>query len=238
MIKLTTPYLVSCLALLLPASATAQTDAFYAFECSTSFDTAQRAEELLGDTGINRVPSEGSLLAMEPVRVQDGVEADAIYAQLQLRLHQVVAELWPRRAEGLAVRTPEEAVILASLIASYGGVTSDWPYVSQVLHGRLSEGLKLQVDASVIYGIFGPDTSRHEALRASQLRDDNPYNLYLRDGLPPTPICNVSVAAIAAALSPAETDFRFIAATSFGVLRFAETLEEHNENILLLRQDQ
>jgi UPF0755 protein len=107
------------------------------------------------------------------------------------------------RAEGLPVETPEEALILASIIEKETGVAEERGKVASVFINRLEQGMRLQTDPTVIYGITNGQGVLGRGLRQSELRRETPYNTYVIDGLPPTPIANPGFASIEAALKSA-----------------------------------
>ena len=108
--------------------------------------------------------------------------------------------------------------------------------VASVFVNRLNEGMRLQTDPTVIYGITEGKGVLGRGLRQSELRGATPYNTYVINGLPPTPIANPGAAAIRAAVAPEDTDFLFFVADGTGGHAFAETLAEHNANVAKWRQ--
>jgi UPF0755 protein len=108
--------------------------------------------------------------------------------------------------------------------------------VASVFVNRLNQGMRLQTDPTVIYGVTNGRGVLGRGIRQSELRDDNPWNTYVIDGLPPTPIANPGRAAIEAAVDPDTTPYIFFVADGTGGHAFAETLEEHNENVARWRQ--
>jgi UPF0755 protein len=121
-----------------------------------------------------------------------------------------------------------DALIIGSLIEWEAGTEDDRPIISSVIHNRLGLGMKLQIDATVIYALgFNPGR-----VLAGHLKTESPYNTYLIDGLPPTPIGTVSAASLEAAVNPAETDYLFyVLGSKDGSHVFAVTYEQHQENV-------
>ena len=144
---------------------------------------------------------------------------------------QILAELWQARAEGLPFDTPEEAMVLASIVEKETGVPEERRQVASVFVNRLERGIRLQTDPTVIYGVTNGQGALGRGLRQSELRRETPYNTYVIDGLPPTPIANPGRASIEAALNPDATDYLYFVADGTGGHAFAETLAEHNENV-------
>jgi UPF0755 protein len=135
----------------------------------------------------------------------------------------------------LPISTKEEAVILASIVEKETGVANERPRVASVFVNRLRKGMKLQSDPTIIYGLTkGVPLGR--GIRQSELDKATPYNTYVINGLPPTPIANPGREAIAAVLNPAETDDLFFVADGTGGHVFASTLAEHDRNVQNWRQ--
>ena len=135
-----------------------------------------------------------------------------------------------------AVETPEEALILASIIEKETGVPEERRLVASVFTNRLNTGMRLQTDPTVIYGITEGQGPLGRGLRASELRRETPWNTYVIAGLPPTPIANPSEASILAALDPESSDYVFFVADGTGGHAFAQTLAEHNRNVARWRE--
>ena len=179
---------------------------------------------------VSEVPAEGSL-APDSYEVDRGQDRAALLALMAERQVAVLAEEWANRAADLPVKTPEEALILASLIEKETGVTEERARVASVFANRLNQGIKLQTDPTVIYGLTKGKGVLGRGLRASELRSNTKYNTYVIAGLPPGPIANPGRASLRAALNPESTDFLFFVADGTGGHAFAETLAEHNENV-------
>lgn len=143
------------------------------------------------------------------------------YQIMQQRLEQE----WEQRTDGLPLRTPYEALILASLIERETAVPEERARIAGVFVRRLKKGMRLQTDPTVIYGLGDAYTGR---LRWRDLRTDTPYNTYTRHGLPPTPIAMPSGASIKAALNPADGNELYFVSRNDGSHHFSATLEEHN----------
>jgi UPF0755 protein len=141
-----------------------------------------------------------------------------------------IAELWPKRAADIAVSTPREAVILASIVEKETGVPRERRMVAGLYSNRLREGMMLQADPTIIYPITkGKPLGRR--IRQSEIRAVNGYNTYTRVGLPEGPIANPGRASIEAVLNPAQTEALYMVADGSGGHAFAATLAEHNANV-------
>ncbi len=193
----------------------------------------KQADFLSGD--IADIPAEGSL-APDSYEVTRGMDRTALLTRMQERQQKILNELWPDRAEGLPLDTPQEALILASIVEKETAVPQERPKVASVFINRLEQGIRLQTDPTVIYGITDGRETLGRGLRQSELRRETPYNTYVIDGLPPTPIANPGRASIAAVLNPADTDYLYFVADGTGGHAFSETLAEHNENVARWRR--
>lgn len=143
-------------------------------------------------------------------------------------LQQTLEREWAGRSEGLPIKTPYEALILASIIEKETGIAEERARIAGVFVRRLLNGMRLQTDPSVIYGL-GADYDGD--IRFSDLRRDTTYNTYTRDGLPPTPIALAGAEAIHAALHPAAGNELYFVAKGGGAHHFSATLEEHNKAV-------
>jgi len=140
-----------------------------------------------------------------------------------------LAQAWEQRAENLAINTSDEALVLASLIEKETARDDERQLVSAVLHNRLRQGMRLQIDPTVIYGL---GDSFNGNLTRTHLAADNPYNTYTRNGLPPTPIAMPGEAALRAAVHPADSSALYFVARRDGSHEFSETLEQHNKAVI------
>ena len=165
----------------------------------------------------------------------DGRGAALLAEMAQLQATRL-AEAWANRDENLPIETPEEALILASIIEKETGVADERGTVASVFVNRLNLGMRLQTDPTVIYGVTEGRGVLGRGLRQSELRARTPWNTYVIDGLPPTPIANPGLASIVAALNPEETDLVYFVADGSGGHAFARTLEEHNANVARWRE--
>ena len=191
-------------------------------------DALKRAEFLTGE--IAEVPPEGTL-APDSYEVARGADRAALLAEMAARQSAALAELWAARVEGLPYDTPEEALIMASIVEKETGIADERRRVASVFVNRLEQGMRLQTDPTVIYGVTRGEGVLGRGLRQSELRRETPWNTYVIDGLPPTPIANPGRLSIEAALNPEESDFLYFVADGTGGHAFARTLAEHNENV-------
>ncbi|MGR3591668.1 UPF0755 protein [Limimaricola soesokkakensis] len=185
-------------------------------------------DTLEGD--VEEIPAEGSL-APDSYEIAPGTQVEAVLDRMEAAQAAILAEAWENRAGDLPLESPEEALILASIVEKETGVAAERPQVASVFINRLRQGMPLQTDPTVIYGITEGKGVLGRGLRRSELQAETPWNTYVINGLPPTPIANPGRAAIEAALNPATTDYVFFVADGTGGHAFAETLAEHNSNV-------
>ena len=180
-------------------------------------------------TGSIVVPAEGSILP-DSYAYRRGETRAAVVARMQTAMTKELASLWAQRAPNIAVHSPREAIILASIVEKETGVASERPMVAAVYSNRLKANMPLQADPTVIY----PNTQGRPLGRrilASELHAQNGYNTYAMRGLPAGPIANPGRAAIAAVLHPAASRALYFVANGQGGHVFATTLAEHNANV-------
>jgi UPF0755 protein len=139
-----------------------------------------------------------------------------------------LAGAWNQRQPDAMVRTPDEALILASIIEKETGRGSDRPLISAVFNNRLRIGMPLQTDPTVIYGMGAAFNGN---LRRVDLQTDTPWNTYTRRGMPPTPIAMPGKASLLAAVRPASSPALYFVARGDGSSHFSQTLEEHNRAV-------
>ena len=185
------------------------------------------AEPLL--TGNVEVPAEGSVLP-ESYSFQRGETRQAVLGRMQAAMQKTMAELWPKRDPNIVVKTPQEALALASIVEKETAVPSERTTVAAVYSNRLRQNMMLQADPTIIYPITkGKPLGRR--IRQSEIADVNDYNTYSMTGLPKGPIANPGRASIEAVLHPADSPALYFVANGKGGHVFANTLAEHNANV-------
>ncbi len=180
-------------------------------------------------TGDAPTPAEGTILP-ETYQFERGEDRAKVLRRMIDAQDRLLAMLWEHRQPGLPYLSPTEAVTMASVVEKETGKAEERPRVAAVFLNRLRTGMRLQSDPTVIYGISqGRPLGR--GILASELAAQTPYNTYVVDGLPPTPIANPGRAALAAALDPPHTSELYFVADGTGGHAFASTLEEHAKNV-------
>lgn len=152
----------------------------------------------------------------------------AVLKRAQRSLQSRLGAAWEKRAPGLPLATPYEALILASIVEKETGRAADRPLIASVFVNRLKQRMRLQTDPTVIYGL---GASFDGNLRKRDLESDTPYNTYTRDGLPPTPIALPSQASIDAVMNPPATQYLYFVSRGDGSSEFSSTLAEHNRAV-------
>lgn len=218
-------------------------------QTSITFVEGTTASELLRRVAAE--PSVASSLAGRPeaeVRAELAIDAPSLEGQffpdtyfyaagspdraLLARAHRQLAErlgaAWARRAPGLPLASPYEALILASIVEKETGRPADRPLIASVFLNRLRRGMRLQTDPTVIYGMGDRFDGN---LRKRDLEADTPYNTYTRDGLPPTPIALPSQASIDAVVDPPASPYLYFVARGDGTSEFSASLADHNRAV-------
>ncbi len=182
-----------------------------------------------GLTGDIEVPPEGSILP-ETYQYQRGETRQAVLDRMLEAGRKTLDELWAKRASNLPFKSKEEALIMASIVERETALGAERPRVAAVFINRLKNGIRLGSDPTVIYGVsHGEPLGR--GLMKSELETLTPWNTYMIDKLPVTPIANPGKAAIAAVLNPAPTKDLYFVADGTGGHVFAATYEEHLANV-------
>ena len=154
---------------------------------------------------------------------------------MQQAQHRVLKEVWDRHSPDLPIKTPEQLVVLASLVEKETGKPEERTRVAAVFVNRLKQKMRLQSDPTIIYGLVGGKGTLGRPIMRSEIDQPTPYNTYQIDGLPPGPIANPGRASLEAAANPARTRELYFVADGTGGHAFAETYEQHQKNVARLR---
>ena len=184
-------------------------------------------EEILRQIGATENVAEG-LFFPDSYFFDSGMSDLDILKRAYETMQRKLAKAWEGRAPGLPYRTPYEALIMASIVEKETGLASERPMIASVFLNRLRIGMRLQTDPTVIYGLGETFDGN---LRKRDLLQDNEYNTYTRSGLPPTPIAMPGMAAIEAALHPAQSKALYFVGKGDGSHAFSSSLNEHNRAV-------
>ena len=191
------------------------------------YDIVKKDPVLVGDAGA--VPQEGTLLP-ETYLFTCGMTRVQMLSKMREAQKKLIAAQWPARIGNLPIKTPQEAIILASIVEKETGIPEERRHIAAVFENRLRLGMKLQSDPTIIYGITkGYPIGRR--IRQSEIDAQTPYNTYAIPGLPVGPICNPGKDAILAVLNPAGSDDLYFVADGTGGHVFAQTMAEHEKNV-------
>jgi UPF0755 protein len=192
-------------------------------------DTATLTDaEVMEKLGLPGTPPEG-LFAPDTYSFSRGGSDLDVLRRAQQRMQQILQREWTGRARDLPLKTPYEALVLASVVEKETGWAQDRAQIASVFINRLRIGMPLQSDPTVIYGL-GPKFDGN--LRKHDLQMDTPFNSYTRGSLPPTPIALPSAAALQATLHPAPGNYLYFVARGDGRSEFSRTLDEHNRAVV------
>lgn len=197
----------------------------------TSWQVMERLnanDVLAGD--IEDHPAEGELLP-DTYLFNRGGTRQSIIERMRSAQKKLIEDLWPTRAEGLPFKTPQDALVLASIVEKETGKADERAHVAAVFVNRLRKGMRLQSDPTIIYGITKGQGKLDRPLSRSDIREATDFNTYQINGLPPTPIANPGRASIKAVLNPIATDDLYFVADGTGGHVFAKTLAQHNANV-------
>lgn len=179
---------------------------------------------------VSDLAPEGALLP-ETYYFSLGDSRTALLTRMGEAMQGALNELWSARAEGLPLDSPEEALVLASIVEKETALPEERPRVAAVFINRLRKGMRLQSDPTVVYSLTLGAQPLGRALTRRDLKTESPYNTYVNAGLPPGPIANPGRAAIEAVLHPLETNEIYFVANGNGGHAFARTLVEHQANV-------
>jgi UPF0755 protein len=183
---------------------------------------------------VKEIPREGSMLP-DSYRYPRGALREQVIQRLQQAQARVVQEIWERRMPDLPLRTPQQLVILASIVEKETSRADERTRVAAVFINRLKQHMKLQSDPTITYGLVGGKGTLGRPILKSEIEQHTPYNTYVIEGLPPGPISNPGRAALEAVANPARTKELYFVADGTGGHAFSETLEQHQRNVARLR---
>ena len=183
---------------------------------------------------IKEVPREGSLLP-DTYNFTRGVTREQMIQRMQQAQQHLLKEVWDRHSPDLPIKTPDQLVVLASLVEKETGKPEERTRIAAVFVNRLKQKMRLQSDPTIIYGLVGGKGTLGRPIMKSEIEQPTAYNTYQIDGLPAGPIANPGRASLEAAANPARTRALYFVADGTGGHAFAETYEQHQKNVARLR---
>jgi len=187
------------------------------------------------DGEVAETPREGTLLP-DTYKFERGMTRQQIINAMQAAHRQLLGQIWQRRSPELPVKTPQELVILASVVEKETGRADERSRVASVFINRLMKRMKLQSDPTIVYGLVGGKGTLGRGIMRSEIETATPYNTYVIEGLPPGPIANPGRAALEAVANPSRTKDLYFVADGSGGHAFAETYDQHQRNVARWRQ--
>jgi UPF0755 protein len=196
--------------------------------------TAKQIAVLLASSaaaaGPIEVPPEGSVMP-QTYEFERGMTREAILARARAAMDKELTAAWAARLPNLPMASPRDLLTLASIIERETAKPEERPHIAAVYINRLRQGMKLQADPTVAYGVSNGTGALDHKLNRLDLDTDGPYNTYIRAGLPPGPICSPGVASLRAAARPSSSDDLYFVADGSGGHAFARTVEAHLRNV-------
>jgi UPF0755 protein len=190
-------------------------------------------EILSGD--LAETPREGTLLP-DTYKFERGTTRQQIVNTMQAAQRQALSQIWQRRSPEVPIKSPQELIILASIVEKETGRADERTRVAGVFINRLMKRMKLQSDPTIVYGLVGGKGTLGRGIMRSEIEAATPYNTYVVEGLPPGPIANLGRAALEAVANPSRTKDLYFVADGSGGHAFAETYEQHQRNVTRWRQ--
>lgn len=184
---------------------------------------------------IREIPKEGTLLP-DTYNFPRGATREQALQRMQQSHRRVLQEVWERRNPDVPVSSPEALVTLASIVEKETGRADERSRVAAVFANRLRQKMKLQSDPTIIYGLVGGKGTLGRPIMRSEIEQPTPYNTYVIGGLPPGPIANPGRASLEATANPSRTKELFFVADGTGGHAFAESYQQHQQNVTKLRQ--
>lgn len=178
--------------------------------------------------------AEGSILP-DTYFFTRGTTRSELISRMQQQQQRLLNTIWHERSADNPLQTPEEAIILASIIERETAKAEEYTLVASVYTNRLRINMPLQADPTVVYAVSNGSGDLGRPLSRADLRFASAFNTYLNNGLPPAPICHPSAGALRAALNPARTEYFYFVADGKGGHAFGKTLDEHNRNVAAWR---
>jgi UPF0755 protein len=195
---------------------------------------ARLLENTVLSGNLKEIPREGTLLP-DTYKFTRGSSRDQLIQRMQQAQRRILQEAWERRNPDHPLKTPEQLLVMASIVEKETGRPDERARVAAVFLNRLKQRMKLQSDPTIIYGLVGGKGTLGRPIMRTEITQPTPYNTYVIDGLPPGPIANPGRASIEAAANPSRTKDLYFVADGSGGHAFSETLAQHQTNVAKLR---
>jgi UPF0755 protein len=203
----------------------------YRLSIPEGLTSAAMVERLKADNNLSGdvrvIPPEGALMP-ETYRVPRGATRQSVIDMMIAEQSKLIEGLWAARQQGLPLQTPQEALILASIVERETGRNDKHADIAGVFINRLRKGMQLQSDPTILYGLYGGTVNWGKPILRTEIQSRTAHNTYVIKGLPPTPICNPSKASLQAVLNPTVSNYLYFVASGAGSSVFSETLDQHN----------
>lgn len=197
----------------------------------SSYQIVALMDKAKGLTGVvSQIPKDGTLLP-DTYHYSYGDTKEGMIVRMQNAMKRTLAELWETRAADLPIKTPQEAVVLASVVEKETALSRERPLIASAFMNRLNKGMPLQSDPTVLYALTNGQYDLKRSLTYKDLKHPSPYNTYYIKGLPKGAISNPGKAAIQAVLNPADSKYIYFVANGQGGHNFSESYEEHKKNV-------
>ena len=196
-------------------------------------DLMNHAKGLVGD--VVQVPKEGTLLP-DTYHYSYGDTKEGMIERMKNAMESTLESLWVERDPNISLKTPKEAVVMASIIEKETSRNSERAHIASVFYNRMKQGIRLQSDPTVIYAVTDGHVDQMKRVTYKDLKFQSPYNTYVIYGLPRAPISNPGRASIEAVLHPMSTKDIYFVADGTGGHVFSPTYKEHQTNVKNWRQ--
>jgi UPF0755 protein len=203
----------------------------YRLSIPEGLTSAAIIERLKADTNLSGdvrvIPPEGTMMP-ETYRMPRAATRQSVVDMMIAEQSKLVESLWAARQQGLPLQSPQEALILASIVERETGRNDKHADIAGVFINRLRKGMPLQSDPTILYGLYGGTVNWGKPILRTEIQGRTAHNTYVIKGLPPTPICNPSKASLQAVLNPTVSNYLYFVASGAGASVFSETLDQHN----------
>ncbi len=202
----------------------------------TSKQVVASMEGMRGLIGtVSQIPKNGTLLP-DTYHYSYGDTKEGMIERMKKAMEQTVQELWEKRDPSISLKTPKEAIVMASIVEKETAKDAERAHIASVFYNRMKKGIRLQSDPTVIFAATNGEVENKKTVSYKDLKTNHPYNTYVIYGLPVGPISNPGRASLEAVLHPDKTDDIYFVADGRGGHTFTKTYPEHQKNVKKWRQ--